>query len=151
MNDITIRFLEVYEFLLSKKTIKGKSDFAKMIGISTSAMTEILKGRTNAGINPIQNTVNVFPQISSEWLLTGKGDMLLSTIKENVSSINKNPKKEVDTDYTRSLIELIFNSVLFKERLIELVKKEIPKSSADRDLKLINELEDLIKKKSVTN
>ena len=156
MNELTIRFSEVYNYLLSEKLVKGQSDFSEMIGISNSAMTEILKGRTNAGIKPIQNTVNVFPIINSEWLLTGKGQKLLPTNSSENFVINE-PEyfygktfKEIENNYTESLIELIFNSDSFKEKMKEMIQKEIPKSEADRDLKLISELELLIKNKLIT-
>ena len=76
MNDITIRFLDVYNYLLKNAQVSSPSDFAKKIEISTSMMNEILKGRSNAGINPIQNTVKVFTQINAEWLLIGEGNKL---------------------------------------------------------------------------
>lgn len=155
MNELTIRFSEVYNYLLSEKLVKGQSDFSEMIGISNSAMTEILKGRSNAGIKPIQNTVNVFPVINSEWLLTGKGQKLLS-INSNENFVLNEPEslydktfKEIDDNYTKSLIELIFSSDLFKEKMKEFIKKENPKSEADKDLNLINEIENLMVKKSV--
>ncbi|PIF33022.1 hypothetical protein CLU81_3592 [Flavobacterium sp. 9] len=84
MNDITIRFLEVYGHLSERGQVSSPSDFAKKINISTSLMTEILKGRSNAGINPVQNTVKVFEEINADWLLTGKGNKL-----KNVSGMTK--------------------------------------------------------------
>lgn len=80
MNDITIRFIEIYNHLLETKKVSNPSDFAKKIEISSSMMNEILKGRSNAGINPIQNTVKTFNSINSEWLLTGKGNMLKNLV-----------------------------------------------------------------------
>lgn len=86
MNDITNRFLEVYEYLLTQKKIKSNSEFAKKLDISTSLMTEILKKRSNAGINPVQNIVKSFTEISAEWLLTGQGNMLKNEVQKEVSA-----------------------------------------------------------------
>lgn len=86
-NDITIRFLDTYNYLLSVKKITSSKDFADKIEISSSLMTEIIKGRSNAGINPIQKTVIEFPEINAEWLLTGTGEMLNSKSKENLTII----------------------------------------------------------------
>jgi repressor LexA len=88
MNDITSRFLDIYNYLLNSKKTSSASDFAKKIEISTSLMSEILKKRTNAGINPIQKTVSEFPEINSEWLLTGKGEMIKTKSKENTTFLN---------------------------------------------------------------
>jgi len=76
LNDLTERFLEVYERLLLEKKITNLSDFAKKVGISNSMMTEIVKKRSNVGIKVIQNTVNTFDMISPDWILTGEGKML---------------------------------------------------------------------------
>lgn len=88
MNNITIRFLEIYEYLFFKKIIKNKSDFAKKLGVSSSSLTEIWKKRSNIGANIIQNTVLSFDFINSEWLLTGKGEMLKSgsNIQQNTGN-----------------------------------------------------------------
>ncbi len=76
MNDVTIRFLDFYNYLVNEKKIKDKSDFAKKIGVSSSSLTEIWKKRSNVGLKIIQNTVKFFTEINSHWLLTGEGDML---------------------------------------------------------------------------
>jgi transcriptional regulator with XRE-family HTH domain len=93
MNDITNRFIEIYAYLLEQKKVSNPSHFAKMIDISTSMINEILKGRSNAGINPIQNTVKKFTEVNSEWLLTGSGNKLKNEFENNLkldSSAEKN-------------------------------------------------------------
>lgn len=76
MKEITIRFIDVYNHFLDIKKVKNASDFAEKIGISTSLMNEILKGRSNVGIKPIQSTVQYFYGISLEWLIKGEGKMI---------------------------------------------------------------------------
>ena len=76
MNDITIRFLAVYEYFKKEKIIHTPKGFATEINVSTSLMTEIFKKRTNAGITPIQNLLERFKTIDGNWLLTGDGDMI---------------------------------------------------------------------------
>ncbi|MBL1005709.1 MAG: helix-turn-helix transcriptional regulator [Escherichia coli] len=73
-NEISSRFIEAYEQLLSNKNITDKKDFATKIGISPSMVTEISKGRSAVGTTAIQNIVLVF-NISANWLLTGQGEM----------------------------------------------------------------------------
>lgn len=75
MKEITIRFIDVYNYLLEIKKADNASDFAKKIGISTSLMNEILKGRSNVGIKPIQSTVIAFPELSLDWIIKGDGKM----------------------------------------------------------------------------
>ncbi len=89
MNDITIRFLECYNYLKSKNIIFTPKGFANEIDVSTSLITEICKKRTNAGLTPIQNLLNRFSEINSEWLLTGIGEMLKTENK--VISMRQEP------------------------------------------------------------
>lgn len=70
MNELTKRFISVYNKLLLDEKVDNATDFAKKIGVSRSLMTEILKGRTNVGVIPLQNTVKLF-QIDANYLLTG--------------------------------------------------------------------------------
>lgn len=72
MNEVTKRFIEVYNWLFSEKKISGQKDFASKIGVSSSMITEIIKERSNVGISAIQNTVLTFG-INSHWFLTGFG------------------------------------------------------------------------------
>lgn len=80
MNDITVRFLDTYEYLKKQNIVYTPKGFAVEINVSTSLITEICKKRTNAGITPIQNLLNRFDEIDGNWLLTGKGSMLKSDI-----------------------------------------------------------------------
>jgi repressor LexA len=75
MEDITTRFLRVYEDLIELKKVSNPSDFSKKIGISTSMMNEILKNRSKVGLKVIQNTVNNFNGYSLDWLIKGEGKM----------------------------------------------------------------------------
>lgn len=91
MNDITIRFLAIYNYLKNEKLIFSPKAFANEIGVSNSLITEICKERTNAGIVPIQNLLLRYDIINAEWLLTGRGIML----KEDITPI----VSEIDTTY----------------------------------------------------
>lgn len=76
MNSISLRFKEVLEYLVSSKQVSNNKDFAIKIGISSSMITEICKGRSNVGAAALQNIVLSFPSINALWLLTGIGSML---------------------------------------------------------------------------
>lgn len=74
-NEISARFIKAFNTLLSMGQVSDKKDFASKLGISPSMVTEISKGRSSVGLTAIQNIVLLF-NVSSEWLLTGEGDML---------------------------------------------------------------------------
>lgn len=67
--------MKAYEYLVENHLTTDKKAFADSVGISSSLMTEIDKGRSSVGVNAIQNIVLKY-NISSSWLLTGEGTML---------------------------------------------------------------------------
>lgn len=55
------------------------SAFEKSIGMSNASFGKSLKNQGAIGTDKLENILNVYPDISSEWLLTGRGDMLRDT------------------------------------------------------------------------
>ncbi len=106
MNDITERFLIVYEYLLGQSIVGSQAEFAREIEVSNSTITEICKRRTNAGITPIKNIVKRFSQINSSWLLIGEGDML-NKINDNLQEPNNIYTLKTDNNLKDQLIPLI--------------------------------------------
>lgn len=84
ISNVTKRFIEAYNKLIAEKKVSGAKDFANSIGISTSMMTEISKGRSNVGVTALQNIVNSF-NVDAYWLLTGVEND--KTEKENLIEV----------------------------------------------------------------
>ena len=59
------------------------ADFADKIGINRSGLSHIINGRNNPSLDFVMKIHNVFPSISLDWLLDGKGEPY-----EGVSSKN---------------------------------------------------------------
>ncbi len=124
MNDITTRFLDVYEWLKKEKLVLTPKGFAYEIEVSTSLITEICKKRTNAGITPIQNLINRFPQVNSNWLLTGQGDMLKSELKkedkpstEGTNTVELEHLRKENTMQAKIIAGLEFQVATLEQRL----------------------------------
>ncbi len=141
MNSISARFKEALEYLISSGQVSNNKDFAAKIGISTSMITEICKGRSNVGSFALQNIVLAFPIINALWLLTGIGSMLLKseeqpqsttkaqeqpTVSATENSIYYNMYKEEKAE-NRALIEEIG---ALKERIKQL-EGELKKLASD--------------------
>lgn len=118
MNDITIRFLEFYNYLKSENIIHSPKAFANEINVSTSLITEICKERTNAGITPIQNTIARFEELNPEWLIIGKGEML----KKPLSSDNINFKDLAES--RKEIIDLLKEKLQNTQNELSELKKE---------------------------
>ena len=69
------RIIEImgYEDLASSK-------FADTIGIQRSAMSHIMSGRNKPSLDVVQKILERFTYVDSDWLLTGKGEMVRANV-----------------------------------------------------------------------
>lgn len=51
------------------------SKFAEEIGIQRAAMSHIINGRNNPSLDVVTKILQRFPDVNSDWLLFGKGEM----------------------------------------------------------------------------
>lgn len=51
------------------------SRFADEVGLNRPAVSHILNGRNNPGLEALQKILNRFPNINAAWLITGNGNM----------------------------------------------------------------------------
>ena len=115
MNDVTSRFLIIYEYLKEAKVVSNIKSFATELNISTSLVTEICKKRTNAGMVPISNLLARYKDIDANWLLTGEGSMLKSS-----------GSTEANINY-KELAEARLEIIALKDEKIEWLNKELKK------------------------
>lgn len=69
------------------------SDFSAAIGITRSNLSHILSGRNQPSFSMLEKILKAFPEIRTEWLITGLGDMLRDEVElaETVAAIEQNP------------------------------------------------------------
>ncbi len=77
-------------YLKKCRTIISQAEFASMIGIKASQMSEILNGKRKLSEQVINKIIKTFTQINPNWLLTGKGEMVNSSPEENTKNENNN-------------------------------------------------------------
>ncbi len=75
------------------------SKFADKIGVQRSSISHILSGRNKPGLELIQKILNNFPEISSDWLISGIGEMSKNSNKTNNTSDNADFIKKDDFEY----------------------------------------------------
>lgn len=66
------------------------SAFEKSVGMSNASFSKAIKNNGAIGTDKLENILSVYSDLSSEWLLTGKGNMLKG---EEVSTISMDPKE----------------------------------------------------------
>lgn len=57
--------------------------FAEILGIERSNVSHIMSGRNNPSLTVVQKILKNFPDISSDWLLFGEGNMLKANATAN--------------------------------------------------------------------
>lgn len=77
--------------LILKAKNLSSSQFADKLGVQRSNISHILSGRNKPSLDFIMKIKNNFPEINTDWLLFGKGEMF-----ENVSD---KPDKEILNKY----------------------------------------------------
>ena len=63
--------------LLIKSKEITQSQFARVIGITRGSVNQWLSGKLVPGHKPLMKIFEIYPDISADWLLLGKGGMLV--------------------------------------------------------------------------
>jgi transcriptional regulator with XRE-family HTH domain len=87
MNERLLKIMEYFNY--------SPSIFADEIGVIRSSISHIISGRNNPGLELLQKVLIRFPQVSSDWLLLGRGEMMLNDDeldKKRMTNVNP-PKK----------------------------------------------------------
>ena len=72
-------------------TYSGLSDraFALRCGLAQNTLNRQLNGVRELSLSTVNAILNTFTDISSEWLLRGKGQMLLSEVNNDAQNIER--------------------------------------------------------------
>jgi transcriptional regulator with XRE-family HTH domain len=57
--------------------------FADIIGVQRSSISHIISGRNKPSFDFISKTIEKFPDVNAEWLITGKGNMYKDYISDS--------------------------------------------------------------------
>lgn len=60
--------------------------FAELVGVQRSSVSHILSGRNNPSLDFIQKILLKFPQISSDWLINGIGEIYRDQAKKQAKT-----------------------------------------------------------------
>ena len=135
-NELGSRFFEYLQY----KGLKGK-DVAEITGYSGSQISNIVKGKV-FGSDKLFNILNIFNDLDSNWLLTGKGQML----RKNKPDVLNNDKSAFNDDLKRYEIELLKKDLENARSSLE-DKTVIIKTQQDLINNLKSEIENLKAKK----
>jgi transcriptional regulator with XRE-family HTH domain len=103
---MTERILSIIKYLNL-----SPSDFAEEIGVQRSSISHLISGRNKPSLEFIQKILTRYPEINTEWILNGTGEML----KSGINQINE---------------EIPLTEIIVKDRKesTEPEKREIPRT-----------------------
>lgn len=61
--------------LIQNQTNLSQQDFAKAIGVSPGSLSSVYSGRTEPSANFIKGIHAAFPDVNTNWLIFGEGEM----------------------------------------------------------------------------
>jgi transcriptional regulator with XRE-family HTH domain len=87
--------------LIQAKNLSA-AQFADEIGVQRSSISHLMSGRNKPSLDLIQKTLQRFPEVSTEWLLFGKGEMVrelnLFDSQARSGAVQSNGKPELEAE-----------------------------------------------------
>tara|TARA_R110002167_G_scaffold284737_2_gene489861 strand:- start:6963 stop:7382 length:420 start_codon:yes stop_codon:yes gene_type:complete len=117
------------------------SSFEKAIGASNNSIGMAIRRKSTVKDDTLNSILNVYPEISAEWLLTGKGNMISGTETDFVYHNKANKDviekfKDITPDEVANYLVTHFEE-LRKNSLIDLfIEKEVWKRHAEIGIRL---------------
>lgn len=99
------RVMQIYESI-SNGDERFDSKFAELIGSNKKTISQQLKGERAISLDTILNILSAFPDISSEWLLRGNGDMNISDNLPKFHGSETDTELDVHAELARKTAEL---------------------------------------------
>lgn len=82
--------------------------FAKEISVSSTAIYKTLDGKSEPGYDLMNRIIKRYPSLNANWLLTGEGEMYISSTPPITESLVNELKKELS--WQRALIDRIIGT-----------------------------------------
>ncbi len=97
------RLSAVIQHLKENRSIFNDADFATSIGKARSYISEVKSGKRSLTEHFVLKICNAFPEISSSWLLTGEGSML---VENSPSELNQTPSEVEKTSSEEKTMQI---------------------------------------------
>ncbi len=102
------------------------SAFEKVIGMSNNSIQQALKRGANLKDETLNNILNAYPEISAQWLLTGKGSMNTSDSISSEPKTHESKGKYISKETIEILDKLSKSDII---KYMELKQKDFEKYS----------------------
>lgn len=104
--------------LMKFKDIKTQAEFAKSIGVTQPTIGNLLNDSTKPSFDLIDAILRNHPDINRDWLLDGKGEMLISSKSHESSNLELNHDAAYLLDILKKIEESFKSNIQEKDRVI---------------------------------
>lgn len=70
------RFREVVDYLMYKGFLSSQADLSTSLELSKGYVSQLMSGKKEPSESVIDSLISAFPEISKEWILSGRGVMM---------------------------------------------------------------------------
>lgn len=126
MSKINIRLNEVIKYLFERKIIHNQQHLAEILNVHPTTLSQYVRGNRKINQDFVSKLIENFPQISGEWFVFSKGDMIQpgdETEKISVSEpIVNYQKREIDADVLETIKNFSKSFVMQNEHISSLIR-----------------------------
>lgn len=101
----------------------SKATFAASVGMEQTTVNNQFLGKRGLSLDLVMSTLNAFSELSAEWLLRDRGDMLISKYNETPQSLHLKYAERIEK--LIATIETLQETIDLKNRAIEDYRKEV--------------------------
>lgn len=76
--------------------------FEESLGFSNGSFASQFKNNKTIGVDKVENILHIYDDINPEWLLTGKGNMLLKDKADNIRVLSGSHNNNISTSINSS-------------------------------------------------
>lgn len=121
--DIDNRILQCIERIVQEeKNYRSEKAFLKDLGFSESKISEVRSGKSSFRVADIGILLTKYPKYNGHWILTGRGEMLISEPATKDSELSEYLKKQ-NIEMMETIQELKYELGDKDRQLIELKKE----------------------------
>jgi len=98
-----MEFIDRLKLFIKSRGV-GQTKFEELVGFSRGYISKV---KTSIGADKLSNIVEVFPELNLDWLITGKGEMIIPPVTAAPSEPTIGTTEECSVEYKSKYLEML--------------------------------------------
>ncbi len=98
-----MEFIDRLKLFIKSRGV-GQTKFEELVGFSRGYISKV---KTSIGADKLSNIVEVFPELNLDWLITGKGEMIIPPVTAAPSEQTIGTMEEGSVEYKSKYLEML--------------------------------------------